>query len=395
MVKRDCVSRRAFLRQGSALAAGAVSGVVLSQGCATHRQARSPAQGAASPSSVLSHNPQMPYRRLGKTNLMVSEIVLGGHFNDPRGRPFWDHFTGDLPEEVAQNRAAVVSKCIDYGINYLDITYGSEALAYGAALQGRRDKMYIAADDGEYAMRQERHRSAEGQMRSIESCLDKLNTDYLDIWRPQFKYTGGHRDLDMEMCIEVFEKARKQGKARFLGMSTHDRAWAQHVTERYPQYAVIYAPYTLKSKAKPADLKSIDRAQLYEPRDQGSWFADTRKGLFDMARQMDVGVITTKPFSAGLIFSAAQQEFGRPDRATDADRELARLTLACILTNPDISGVAVGMLLPSYVDNNVRACLERQTVSAGAASGRLQTAAQRMWSQLPPEYRWLRQWEHV
>jgi predicted aldo/keto reductase-like oxidoreductase len=321
--------------------------------------------------------------------------VLGGHFSDPRGRPVWDHFTGDLPAEVAQNRAAVVSKCIEYGINYLDITYGSEALAYGAALKGRRGKMYIAADDGEYAMRQERHRNADGQMRSIESCLDKLNTDYLDIWRPQFKYTGGHRDLDMEMCIKVFEKARKQGKARFLGMSTHDRAWAQYVIEKYPQYAVVYAPYTLKSKTKPADPKSIDRAQLYEPRNQGSWSGDTRQGLFEMARQNDVGIITTKPFGAGQIFSAAQQEFGRPDRTTDADRELARLTLACILTNPDLSGVAVGMLLPNYVDNNVRASIERQTVSAGIASGRLQTAAHRMWTQLPPEYRWLRQWEHV
>ena len=395
MIERDCVSRRAFLRQGSTLAAGVVSSVVLAQGCATHGRMKSPAQPAAGPSSVLSRPPEMAYRRLGKTNLMVSEIVLGGHFNDPRGRPVWDHFTGDLPEEVAQNRAAVVSKCIEYGINYLDITYGSEALAYGAALKGRRDKMYIAADDGEYAMRQERHRNAEGQMRSIESCLDKLNTDYLDIWRPQFKYTGGHRDLDMEMCIKVFEKARKQGKARFLGMSTHDRAWTEYVIEKYPQYAVVYAPYTLKSKAKPANLKSIDRAQLYEPQDQGVRLGDTRKGLFEMARENDVGIITTKPFSAGLIFSAAQQEFGRPDRATDADRELARLTLACILTNPDISGVAVGMLLPSYVDNNVRASVERQAVSAGIASGRLQTAAHRMWTQLPPEYRWLRQWEHV
>jgi aryl-alcohol dehydrogenase-like predicted oxidoreductase len=395
MVERERISRRTLLRQGSALAAGAVSGLVLAQGCAAHRQTRAPAQPAAGPSGASNDHAPMAYRRLGKTNLMVSEIVLGGHFNDPRGRPFWDRFTGDLPPDVAQNRAAVVSKCIDYGINYVDITYGSEALAYGAALKGRRDKMYIAADDGEYAMRQERQRNAEGQMRSIESCLDKLETDYLDIWRPQFKHTGGHRDLDMEMCIEVFEKARKQGKARFLGMSTHDRAWAQYVIEKYPQYTVIYAPYTLKSQAQPASLKSLDREQRYEPQDQESRLKDTRKGLLETARKNDVGVITTKPFSAGLIFSATQQEFGRPDRATDADRELARLTLACILTNPDISGVAVGMLLPSYVDNNVRACVERQAASADIASGRLQTAAHRMWTQLPPEYRWLRQWEHV
>jgi hypothetical protein len=72
MIERDCVSRRAFLRQSSALAAGTVAGVVSLQGCATHGRGPAPAQPAASASSVLSRNPEMAYRRLGKTNLMVS-----------------------------------------------------------------------------------------------------------------------------------------------------------------------------------------------------------------------------------------------------------------------------------------------------------------------------------
>ena len=116
-------------------------------------------------------------------------------------------------------------------------------------------------------------------------------------------------------------------------MSTHDRAWARHVLEEFPAYAVLYVPYTLKSKAQPADLNSIDRTQLYEPPDQEWWLQDRRPGLLELVRKNDVGVITTKPFSAGLIFSAARQEFGRPDGATDADRELARLTLAYILAH--------------------------------------------------------------
>lgn len=396
MAKRKRVSRRAFLKQGSVFTAGVVSGVVLSDSGVSEAKRKGKTGPAADSARILNHHPQMMYRRLGKTGLMISEIVLGGHFNDPHGQPFWDHFAGgELPAAVANNRIAVVDKCLDSGINCVDITSGGEALAYGAALKGRRDRMYIAADDGEYAMRQERHRNAEGQMRSIESCLTKLKTNHLDIWRPQFKYTGGHRDLDLEMCIEVFEKARRQGKVRFLGMSTHDRAWAQHVLEKFPQFAVVYTPYTLKSKAKPADLKSIDRTQLYEPEGQEWWLKDTRQGLFEMARKNDVGVITTKPFSAGLIFSVTRQEFGRPDPTTDADRELARLTLACILTNPDISGVAVGMLLPSHVDNNLRACTERQALLDDRGVLRLRNAADRMWAQLPPEYGWLRQWEHV
>jgi predicted aldo/keto reductase-like oxidoreductase len=396
MAEREGVSRRAFLRQTSVLTAGGVCGAILAGGCASDRRAEPAVGSMTGPSRALNQQPSMMYRRLGKTNLMVSAVVLGGHFNDPYGRPCWDRFVdGDLPADVAQNRAQVVSKCLSYGINLVDITSGAEALAYGAALKGRRDRIYIAADDSEYAMRQERHRNPESQMRSIESCLSKLQTDYLDVWRPQFKYTGGHRDLDMEMCIEVFEKARRQGKARFLGMSTHDRIWAQHVLQKFPEFMVIYAPYTLKARTQPVSPAAIDRTQLYEPRD-GTWLLkDTGKGLLETAREHDVGVIATKPFSAGLIFSAGQQEFGRPDRATDADRELARLTLTYILTNPNLSGVAVGMSLPDYVDNNVRACTERQAVLEDDGAVKLQKAAERLWTRLPPEYEWLRQWEHV
>ncbi|OHB65914.1 MAG: hypothetical protein A2Y77_01330 [Planctomycetes bacterium RBG_13_62_9] len=338
----------------------------------------------------------MGYRRLGRTELMISEIVLGGHFNDPRGRHAWDRFTDDsLPADVAANRADVVSKCLDYGINYVDITNGAEAQAYGAALKGRRDRIYLAADDAQYAMRQDRNRNAESQMQSIESCLRKLSTDHLDIWRPQFSHTGGHRDIDVQMCIDVFERARQQGKVRFLGMSTHDRAWAQHAIENFPQYMVAYIPYTLKSRVTPVDPRAIDRAQLYEPQGQESWLRDTRKGLFETARTHDTGIITTKPFSAGLVFSTPPQGFGRPDAATEVDRELARLTLAYVLSNPDISGVAVGMMLPQHVDNNVRASFERRNPLETSAVHRLQGTAERMWAQLPLEYQWLRQWERV
>ena len=101
----------------------------------------------AGSSKILNYNPKMHYRRLGKTNLMISEVSLGGHWKNRNAGRFWDHFANEeVPEDVAKNRSDVISTCIDVGINYLDITTAAECLSYGAALKGRRDKMYVGAD---------------------------------------------------------------------------------------------------------------------------------------------------------------------------------------------------------------------------------------------------------
>lgn len=390
------LSRRTFIRNASLAAAGTMAGALAGSGCTSSDKTIAGNTLNTDPSKILNYNPQMGYRRLGKTNLIVSEIVLGAHFNNPSGQHFWAKFVNDeLPVEIAKNRTDVVLRCVDHGINFLDITYGGEALAYGAALKGRRDKMYVAADDGEFCMRHKHRRNAADQLRSIESCLRRLGTDYLDIWRPQFQHMGGHPDSQMEMCIDVFEKIRKQGKARFLGFSTHDRVWSRQVIKKFPQYAMVYMPYTLKSKTKQTDPKSIDRTWLYEPGDQHWWLKDTRKGLFEIAGRHDVGIITIKPFSAGLIFSTPRQNIGQPCKSTPEDYELARLTLAYILSNPDISAIAVGMALLSEVDNDVRASFERHALLDDNGIRKLRKAADRMWANLPKEYRWLKDWEWV
>jgi len=147
------VSRRTFIRKTSLVTAGAITGVLIGQGCKTSDGTKSPETAKTDTSKILNYNSRMGYRRLGKTNLIISEIALGAHFNNPKEKHkhFLDKFANDeLPVEVAKNRTELVSRCIDHGINFLDITYGGEALAYGAALKGRREKMYVAADDGEF-----------------------------------------------------------------------------------------------------------------------------------------------------------------------------------------------------------------------------------------------------
>jgi diketogulonate reductase-like aldo/keto reductase len=323
-MKREAVSRRAFLRNSSLFACGVAAGFVLSEGCTPEKRVESPGVRADGPLSGPTRNPRMGYRRLGRTGLMVSEIVLASHFSDPLIEPSWDRFTtGDVPAEVAKSRTEVVSRCIEHGINCVDVTCGRDALACGAALKGRRDKMYVTADDAEYAVRQNRHRNAESQVQSIESCLRKLGTDYLDVWRPQFKPLGGHRDVDLEMCVAVFEKARSQGKTRFLGMSTEDWAWMQHVIQDFPQYTVVYAPCPLSSPTpSPVDLQ---------------------QAFFDAAKAKETGVILT--YSPGESSEAMGSVLPR------------------ILANLQVTAACVDMTSSSDVDKIVQVLSEGQAAA--------------------------------
>jgi predicted aldo/keto reductase-like oxidoreductase len=279
----------------------------------------------------MNHDSSVRYRRLGRTALMVSEVALDGDLADDYGVHPWSRpGNSEMLAAVAKNCADVISRCIDHGINYIDITYVADAIAYGMALKGRRGRMFIAADDSTYAMRVTRHRNPDGQMKSIESCLWKLDTDYLDVWRPQFKPVGGHRDVELEMCVSVFEKARSQGKARFLGMSSSDHAWIQHVIGRFPEYRVVYVPC------------------VSNPRDEPWWLKGPYPAFSETARAQDVGVILTNPFG---VSGRGVEVLGG---ATEADQEAARSTLTTILSNPDISAVAVRMRTPGHVDNCAR-----------------------------------------
>jgi aryl-alcohol dehydrogenase-like predicted oxidoreductase len=353
------VSRRVFLRESSVAAVGLCAGGALAlSGCGPDGAkpvSLKPVRGRA---RNLSYHPKMGYRRLGKADLMVSEIVLSGCLGDGRDRHFRAASNDEeVTSEVVRNRTDVVSKCIECGINYLDITCAADARAYKAALKGRRERMYVAADDEACCMRHARHRNANSQMRNIESCLAKLGTDYLDVWRPQCKQVGGHRDIDMEMCIAVFEKARQQGKVRFLGMATQDRSWIQHFVERFGQYAVIYTSYALRSQAKALDLKSIDRDQLYEPSAWGGKRQDTGDELFEQVKARDVGVIATGPFGVASNPNGS----GLAEKSLQENPELTRLMLACTLSNPDLSAVAVAMSSPSDVESYAGISFERQS----------------------------------
>ena len=386
---KDKLTRRDFVRNTSLVAAGTIAGALSGD---------VQAGGIIHTSKILNFHPKMTYRRLGKTNLMLSEVSLGGHWKNRNAGRYWDHFANEeVPPDVAKNRTDVVSACIDSGINYLDITTAAECLCYGEALKGRREKMYVGADIHNLGPRGSDRCNIKDQTLNVDTCLRLLKTDYLDIWRPQAKMAGElgtnqlNTDPEVEALIETFQKLYKAGKVRHLGMSCHCRPWFEHVLNKYPDFEMIIFPCSAKTKVK-GKAPIGDNVQEENP----GYRSDLSQGIFDVVRKRDVGVVTIKPYFGGNLFeSCGKVKFPVMGVGSKKENDLARLTLQCILANEAVTAIVPGLSTVYEVENAARASYTRPFGMAVADKQWLMDITDRQWANLPQEYEWLRDWEVV
>ncbi|MCD6460275.1 aldo/keto reductase [bacterium] len=138
---------------------------------------------------------RMFYRKLGKTGLMVSEIIFnGGLLKDP----------------------SVLAYAIDLGLNYVDTsrTYGDSEELVGKILKYKRDNLIVATK-----WRVEEKYKVQDFVDSLNESLKSLGSDYIDII--QVWAARRQTQINHEPMFEAFEKLKKDGKVRFLGISNH------------------------------------------------------------------------------------------------------------------------------------------------------------------------------
>ena len=351
-MKGDKLSRRTFIRNTSLVAAGTIVGVLAQKGQAAKKKSK-----RVDTSKILNYNPNMEYRRLGKTDLMVSAVCLGGH---------WKRYDV-MKQDLAQNRYDVVSWCIEVGINYVDACWKGEVRVYAKALKGRRDKFYLAMCHGSHGPRNENWRKAEKLLQGLDELLMQTKLDYADLWRITCMETGGRHTFDTACeIVKAFEKAKKDGKVRFAGFSTHDRRWIKFMIEYFPQVDVVVFPYTAWTKKMPKD------------------------SVFDALEKCDVGAFGIKPFASNSLFSGTSAP-GNPFAEED-DRK-ARLAIRYILCNPHIVPIP-GLISAHQIDNVAKAVRERRQFDMAEAK-ELQESMDRAWANLPANYQWLKDWEYV
>jgi predicted aldo/keto reductase-like oxidoreductase len=155
------------------------------------------------------------YRTLGRTGLRIPLVSFGV-------------MNSDSPD--------LLNQALDMGVNHLDTAHlylrGNSERVIGEVLEqrGDRDKIYIAtkmrlARDREKAVfslegtDREPPATAEGLYKQLELSLKRLRTDYVDILYLHSLY--GPKMATYEPLMNALVKVKKQGKARFIGTSTH------------------------------------------------------------------------------------------------------------------------------------------------------------------------------
>ena len=181
---RDSSSRREFLASGIALPAAALTPTLLSGGL------RGDSTNIVSGMEAANG---LEYRILGKTGLKVTSVGFGCMItSDP----------------------SVISKAVDLGVNYFDTArgyqHGNNERMVGAALGDRRKSVFVSTKS-----EAEDKKSA---LADLDTSLQELRTDYLDIW---YLHSKDEPESLNAGLLEAVQFAKAQGKARFVGLSTH------------------------------------------------------------------------------------------------------------------------------------------------------------------------------
>jgi aryl-alcohol dehydrogenase-like predicted oxidoreductase len=163
----------------------------------------------------------MEKRRLGKTGEMLSMVGFGGIM---------------VTDETPQDAKRFVAQAVDRGINYFDVapSYGNAEERLGPALEPYRESVFLACKTGE--------RTAKGAEEELHQSLERLRTDYFDLY--QLHAVTTMEDVEQIMgaggALETFVKARERGLVRFLGFSAHSEQAALALMDRFAFDTILF-----------------------------------------------------------------------------------------------------------------------------------------------------------
>jgi aryl-alcohol dehydrogenase-like predicted oxidoreductase len=294
----------------------------------------------------------MRYRKLGSSDLSVSEISLGS----------WLTYSGGI--ELEQTKECTEA-AFEVGINFFDTAnvYGRGAAesAWGRILSNHPRDSYVLATKVWGQMSDDpadRGLSADQIAKQIDASLRRLQTDYVDLYQ-------AHRfdpTVPVEDTIEALQKVVQQGKARFLGFSEWTPEQIQAALDiggddlfvsSQPQYSMLW-------RAPEAELFSLCAAHgisqiVWSPLAQGVLTGKYKPGqpIPGDSRFANEAMSVSKDLVLiDAILEAVQRLV---PVAQGAGLDLPTMALAWVLRRDEVASAITGASRPEQVRANARA----------------------------------------
>ena len=291
----------------------------------------------------------MEHRRLGKSDIHVSEIGFGAW---AIGGDAWG------PVEDAASIAAM-ERGLEVGINFIDTAdvYGSghsETLV-AKVLKGRRDRIVVATKGGLMGHHRDPKREPvydrpEKVVEACEASLRRLETDYIDVY---FCHIWWDKHEETEAFMQAFEMLKRDGKVRVAGVSTDSFPYIEHFN-RDGGVDVVQLEYSILNRKAERDILPY----LQE------------HGIGAVIRgPLQKGLLTGK-FTPETTFPEGDVRNGWPNEAwyreslqtverlralERADQTLGQLALRFVLNHPAVSVAIPGAKTPEQVEANAAA----------------------------------------
>ncbi len=300
----------------------------------------------------------MEYRRLGSSDLDVSEIALGS----------WLTFGTGIDRERA---VACVERAFALGINFFDTAnvYGRGAAEefLGEVLSAYPRDSYVLATKLYFPMSDtDRGLSRAQVLKQIDASLLRLQTDYVDLYQCH-RYDQA---TPIEETTEALTEVVRAGKARYLGFSewsvgqigaAHALPGVERFVSSQPQYSMLWR---LPERAViPYSSEHAISQIVWSPLGQGVLTGKYRAGSphpADSRASSDQMGWAMGRFLTDEVFAAVDRL--RPI-ASGAGLTLSQLALAWVLREPNVAAAIVGVSRPEQLDEN-----------AGASGARLDEA---------------------
>jgi aryl-alcohol dehydrogenase-like predicted oxidoreductase len=292
----------------------------------------------------------MKYRKLGSSDLKVSEISLGS----------WLTYGVGVEKEKA---LACIDRAFELGINFIDTAnvYGRGAAetVLGEALSTRKRDSYVLATKVFFPMSSTDSGLSRTQiLKQMDASLLRLKTDHVDLYQCH-RYDP---NTPLEETMQALSDVVRQGKARYIGFSEWSPAQieaslqipgVEKFVSSQPQYSLLWR--RPEEKVIPLCAKNGISQIVWSPLAQGALTgkydpnspppADTRAASEKMGGMM-------QRWLSKDVLEAVQE---LKPIAKEAGLSLTQFSLAWILREPNVASAIVGASRPDQLDENAKA----------------------------------------